>query len=98
MKGSEKHIAIQLDSICNKLNKVTDWSKHIVFLDEINTIINYMLDSNTLESKRLDIIAKLIEIIQGCKYLLCFDADISDLVIQFLSDFKEKDKILFVKN
>ena len=30
--------------------------------------------------------------------MLCFDADVSDLVINFLSEFKEKEKIKFIKN
>ena len=68
--SQRRHIAIQLDSIVAKLTHIKDWSNHIVFLDEINTIISYALTSTTLRVRRIDIIAKLIEIVRNCN--ICY--------------------------
>ena len=86
---------IQLDSI-SKLYNIKDFSDYVIFLDEFNSIICYLLQSSTLKNHRLIVFELLINILKNCKQFICVDADISDMSIKFI-DFINKDYI-FINN
>ena len=93
MNLDEKHLndcdklVIQLDSIV-KLNW-KKWRNCILYIDEINSLIDYMLNSTTLRSKRMQIWNTLNFMIKTCGFLIGVDADISDNVMSLFSELDE---------
>jgi len=80
-----KNLVIQVDSIIH-LDK--DKLKNtIVFLDEINSLFDYILNSSTLRSRRLSVYNMFCMIIQNASYIIGVDADLSDIVIKFFKNF-----------
>ncbi|AYV81684.1 MAG: hypothetical protein Harvfovirus52_2 [Harvfovirus sp.] len=74
---SEDNLIIQLDSILKISKDVRDY---ILYIDEINSLLKYLIASSTLDSKRVSIFSKLTELIRNAKRFVCTDADMSDLV------------------
>jgi hypothetical protein len=81
--NNQDSIIIQLDSI-RKLHSI-DCKDYIIFLDEFNSIIEYLISSDTLQNIRVLIFQQLLQIIKSCKKVICVDADISDLCLYFLN-------------
>lgn len=86
-------LTICIDSILKI--KYWDFSNHIIFLDEFNSIIEYILDTDTLAKIRDEVFDILLnKVLVECKAIICVDADISDLSIQYL---KEVERIKGIK-
>jgi hypothetical protein len=85
----------QLDSI-TKLYNIKNFSNYVLFLDEFNSIISYLIQSSTLKNHRINVFTLLIRLIKECKQFICVDADISDMSIKFI-DFCSR-KYKFIKN
>ena len=86
-------LTICIDSILKI--KHWDFSNHIIFLDEFNSIIEYILDTDTMAKIRDEVFDILLNtILLNCKSIICVDADISDLSIQYL---KEVERIKGIK-
>jgi hypothetical protein len=83
-------IIITVDSIL-KLHKI-DFSDYIIFLDEYNSIIKYLITSTTLKNKRTSIYNMFIKILSKCKQFIGTDADISDNSLLFLDYINKKYK------
>ena len=82
-------ITICIDSILNLQFHLWDFHNKIIFLDEFNSIIEYLLQTDTLAKNRDAIFEYLInDVLLECKALICVDADISDLSIQFLKEIE----------
>ena len=80
-----QNLVIQLDSIIHlDLEKV---GNTILFLDEINSLIDYLLNSDTLANRRLLVYNALCIIIGRASYVIGVDADLSDIVIKFFKFF-----------
>ena len=83
--GDCKDLVIQLDSILHldpqKLKNT------IVYLDEINSMFDYMLNSSTLKARRLQVFNMLCMVIACASYIIGVDADLSDIVIKFFKFF-----------
>lgn len=75
-------IVIQLDSI-NRISNF-DFTKTIVFMDEFNSIIEYLITSPTLTSRRVPIFRLFMRIMKEAKQIICVDADISDMCFKIL--------------
>ena len=84
-------VIIQLDSIDRIAN--WDFSEYIVYIDELNSVFEYLLSSSTLNSKRKIIDLLLIRIIRECKQFIGTDADISDLCLKWLNPEKHIDEL-----
>ena len=96
--SSGQGLTICIDSIL-KLSISAGWwrdmKNKVIFLDEFNSIIEYLLDTDTLAKNRDEIFNFFINgILLECKAIICVDADISDLSIQFL---KEVERIKGIK-
>jgi len=89
-----QNIVIQVDSLMKLYN--IDFSNYVVFLDEFNSIVEYLITSSTLHNVRTIIYQLFTKIINECKQIICTDADISDISMKYL-DFTTK-KIKFIKN
>ena len=84
-----------IDSI-GKFKRVVDWSKYIIFVDEINSLLGYMTLCPNIKN-RPDIIDLLIHILTNCRAFILTDADVSDTVFDFL-DFIKRDNKHFIQN
>ena len=90
----------------DSLLKLESWSdgeinKRVVFLDEFNSLVEYMLSSPTMGNIRVDIIEFVIEeIFMKAKQIICVDADISDISINFIKYIEEMrgDKFIYIVN
>ena len=74
-------LIIQLDSL-HKLD-IARWGRNtIVYLDELSTLLSYMLSSKTLKEKRNAIYRKLCTILKGASYIIGTDADLDDMCLK----------------
>ena len=69
-------LIIQVDSLLRITNM--DFSDKIVFLDEVNSIIEYLITSSTLKTNRQYIYLLFLKIIKECKQVIGVDRDIID--------------------
>lgn len=82
-------LTICIDSILNLQFNLWDFKNKVIFLDEFNSIIEYLLQTDTLAKNRDAIFEYLInDVLLECKAIICVDADISDLSIQFLNEIE----------
>jgi|DEB0MinimDraft_4_1074332.scaffolds.fasta_scaffold00095_19 hypothetical protein len=58
---------------------------YVVYLDELNSLIEYFVDCPNLHSKRLIVYQFLIKVLQGAECVIGTDADISDISLNFFS-------------
>ena len=92
----EKIICCQIDSII-KIN-ISNVEKMVVYLDEVNSTLNYLLNSTTLMNKRDKVFKTFSYIIKNCKRVIASDADISDLVFKYITHYRRIDECVFVDN
>ena len=90
-------LIICIDSIM----KISGWSSswgsdpelenRVVFLDEFNSLVEYCLNSTTMDNKRVEVFDFLVnEIFMKAKKIICVDADISDISMKFIEYIKKK--------
>jgi hypothetical protein len=84
----------------DSLLKIKEWdfTDRVIFLDEFNSVIEYMLscDTKTLSENREDIYELLMnKILMEAKMIICVDADISDLSIEYLVNLERTRNIKF---
>ena len=84
------NIVITIDSI-QKLYKI-DFSKYIIFLDEYNSLLKYLITNNNQKSlinkNRTTIYLLFRKIINECKQVICTDADINDISYSWIRRHK----------
>ena len=87
-------LILQIDSIKHLLIDNTFVTFDIIILDEIESLLSHF-SSITLGNNRL-IICKIFEIlIKKAKWILAMDADFNERSYYFLSNIKEKPKIIY---
>lgn len=97
-------VCYQLDSICRFIDnidpkeRINTIKEYVVYLDEINSTIKYLLQSSTMDKKRISIYSGLCEVLRNCKLLICSDADVSDLVFKYISSLRKPNTTIFVDN
>ena len=80
-------VVITVDSIM-RINHL-DFSKYVIFMDEFNSIIEYILQADTcLKEKRAFVVKILTNMLINSKQIIAVDADISDLCFKI---FKKLD-------
>jgi hypothetical protein len=89
------NIIITIDSI-RRLYKL-DLKNHIIFLDEFNSLTQYLHTSETLNNTRYPIYKKFNNILKYSKQIICVDADINDISIQFYKNLNRNSNI-YIKN
>ena len=65
-----------------------DTSEHIIYLDELSSIIEYLFDSTTMNNKRLVVFRKFLDILSNSKQIIATDADINNLCFMVLDFLK----------
>ena len=84
----DENVIITIDSI-NKL-RIEDYSNYVVFVDEFNSVIEYLWTCDNLNNKRVRCLRKLLKIFKECRQFICVDADITSHSLEFLEDVEEK--------
>jgi len=82
------NIVIQIESLMRVLNM--DFSDHVIFLDEFNSIIEHLITSSTLDKYRTIIFKIFVKILKECHLIIATDADITPLSINFLNYIDRK--------
>lgn len=75
-----KRLIIQVDSLI-KID-VDQWKGCILYLDEIHSLLSYIVYSDTLRTKRYEIFETFKKIISNASYIIGCDADMSDAVLK----------------
>jgi hypothetical protein len=88
----ENKLVIQLESLTKCYYKL--FKNGVLILDEINSILSH-LRSPTLDKKRKEVYAYLIEIIKSVDYVIGLDADLSDWNIKFLKEIDNSSYIIY---
>lgn len=82
-------VVCQIDSIM-KLSRGLYFGYYydfIIYLDEFNSIVEYLITSPTLENKRIEVFYALKELLTTAKQVIMTDADISDTSLKLLKIF-----------
>lgn len=88
-------VIITIDSL-SKFKNPEIFKNHIIFLDEVNSMIEYLITCPTLKNKRVITYQFLIGVLKNCHQIIAVDADISDLTHNFLKQSNRTFK--FVEN
>lgn len=92
------NIVCQLDSISKHFDTDRDYSNCIIYIDEGDSLIKYMLSSSTLSKIRVNSYAILNKMIQTAKYVICTDADVSDVTMKYFEHFRDSNTSLLLIN
>lgn len=79
---STSSIFTTIDSICDY--KHLDFTDRTLFLDEVHSLIKYMLSCENIGWRRLPIITFLLKIMRECKQIIAVDGDICNNTIALL--------------
>lgn len=80
------NIIIQVDSLL-KLREWTneDFGEYCIFIDEFNSVFEYLWESGTLKNNRRNVLKLFSKIIKNAKQVIMADADITDTALMFLN-------------
>jgi len=88
------NVIITIDSIMKLLN--FDFSDYVIFLDEFNSLVEYLITASTLNNKRTLVYRVFFKILNECKQFIATDADITDNSLLLLNYVDKKYK--FIEN
>ena len=99
LRKNDDRIICQIDSLLKLRINEADYKNYILYIDEIDSFIKYLLTSNmkTIQENRILIYSKLIKLIKNCHKVFLTDADISNKTIKFI-DGIDNVNTLFMKN
>lgn len=80
---SKYSVVSTIDSLIKTIEKIQDIGEYVVYIDEIHRIIEYMILSSTLDTKRRQTYTTFIKLLKECKGIVGTDGDINDLVFDF---------------
>jgi len=70
----------------------------VVFVDEIHSVLQYLLTSSTLKNKRREVFTSIGWILKHCKQIIGADGDICDNVMQFMELLQREEEPIFIYN
>eukprot|EP01051_Picozoa_sp_SAG22_P008239 SAG22_NODE_616_length_8539_cov_5.330213_5_plen_332_part_00 len=91
MKGCsaqmDTSLIITLNSLDTKLPVATqmDWSRTVVYLDECEFLLRYLVTASPLDKKRTRVWHYLVHILKHCRQVIATDADVTDKVQMFFT-------------
>ena len=77
------NIVITIDSLL-KMQNFDSFEGYTLYLDEYNSLIEYLICVKLLNKKRLEIYEFLINIMRQADRVICTDADINDISIRYM--------------
>ena len=91
------NVIIQYDSLPKIGKFISEYDEpsndYVIYLDEINSLLNYLCSSSTLSSKRATCFYYFLNLIRRAKKVICTDNEISNITTDFFSAVCEKYKI-----
>ena len=88
------NVIITIDSVMRLMN--IDFSEYVVFLDEYNSLIDYLISCPNLRKVRCIVFKMLLKIISEAKQVIAVDADIHSCNLKILEYCKLD--FLYIKN
>lgn len=88
------NFSVQVDSIIKY--EYADIPHTIVYLDEAASLMSYIIQSDTLVRKRRAVFRKLNDIIKNAKQVVATDADMNDIVLNWLASLRGD--VHYIKN
>ncbi len=82
---TNKNVCIQLDSIGKLYQYMDKLGEYEIFLDEYSSLIEYLITSDTLKGKRIQIFTRLMMILRKAKRVIGADADITSYTMRFMN-------------
>jgi len=89
------NVVTTIDSIL-KYERVENWSKYFIFVDEINSLLKYLWTAPHIKNKP-KIIELFMKILRECRGFYLADADVSDKVFDFLN-YVKRGNTHFIEN
>lgn len=80
--NSENNLVVQIDSLI-RLN-MDLFKDAIIYLDELNSMLNYLVSSSTMNKRRIIVFNAFVNLLQNARMVIATDADISDMSIDFI--------------
>lgn len=77
------NIVITIDSLM-KMKNFPDFNGYTLYLDEYNSLIEYLICVKLLEKNRLEIFEFLTDIMRQAERVICTDADINEISIRYM--------------
>ena len=84
-----------IDSFFKRCSMI-DFSEYVIFMDEFSSILNYVIDADTLGNDRIILLKFLVKALRNCKEVIMTDADIDGNCFHFIKYLTED--FLYVKN
>ena len=81
-----KNIVITIDSLM-KLSAFENFEGYTIYLDEFNSLIEYLITCGNMGNKRVGIYNLLRKLLKQCELIVCSDADISDNSLLLLKNW-----------
>ena len=81
-----KNIVITIDSL-SKLSAFENFEGYTLYLDEFNSLIEYLITCGNMGNKRVIIYKLLRKVLTQCELIVCSDADISDNSLLLLKNW-----------
>lgn len=78
------NVVITIDSLM-KTDCWEDYSGYILFLDEFNSLVEYLICCPLLNKTRIPIFILLKKILKQCDRIICTDADINEICLRYLN-------------
>ena len=77
------NIVITIDSLM-KTQSWEDYSGYTIFLDEFNSLIEYLITCPLLNKNRMDIFRLFKKLLKQAERVICCDADINEISLRYL--------------
>jgi len=94
---NKQSIFITIDSLLNLKNFNINYCDYVVFIDEIHSLIKYLLTCENLKNKRKPLFSYFMNVLKSAKQIIMADGDICNNTIRLLQILKRND-FKFVKN
>ena len=78
-----ENIVITIDSLM-KTQNWEDYTGYTLFLDEFNSLIEYLITCPLLNKNRMSIYHLFSRLLRQCDRIICCDADINEISLQYL--------------
>lgn len=86
IKGS--NVCSSIDSLISIIEKIWDIDEYIIYIDEVHSVIDYLIKCPTIEKNRREIIRVFVDILKRCKGVITTDGDVNDNTISFFESHK----------
>jgi len=88
---NKQSIFITIDSLLNLKNFNINYCDYVIFIDEIHSLIKYLLTCENLKNKRKPLFSYFMNVLKSAKQIIMADGDICNNTIRLLQILKRND-------